>query len=110
MRNRLAIIIVFLISFALMPVPTQAQNVTQDLLGRINALRSELGLAPYRLNAALSAAAQSHAQWMVATSQVTHVQDNGSTPQTRAQANGYNSQWVSENIYMGGLASIDTAW
>ncbi len=88
----------------------QAQSVSQDLLGRINNLRSSLGLSPYRLNSSLNAAALSHAQWMANTSQVTHIQENGSTPASRAGANGYNSQWVSENIYMGGLASADTAW
>lgn len=100
------IIIILTVSF----VPIQAQNSPQVLLTRINGLRSELGLSPYTTNSALTSAAQSHAQWMVDTQQVTHVQDNGSSPQSRAQANGYNSRWVSENIYMGGLASVDTAW
>ncbi|MEO0596921.1 MAG: CAP domain-containing protein [Chloroflexota bacterium] len=87
-----------------------AQGVASDLLGRINGLRGELSLAPYTLNSALTAAAQSHAQWMADTSQVTHVQPNGSTPSTRAQANGYQSSWVAENIYMGLNATADTAW
>lgn len=103
-------IIIVIFSLTLIPAQTQAQGVAQDLLGRINGLRAELGLAPYSLNGALTAAAQSHAQWMADTQQVTHVQDNGSSPQTRAQANGYASRWVSENIYMGGLASVDSAW
>lgn len=90
--------------------PTQAQDVTGDLLGRINSLRIGLGLTPYTLHPALMAAAQSHAQWMVETGQVTHIQDDGSNPASRAAAAGYTSQWVSENIYMGGLASVDTAW
>jgi len=108
MRKRLLFIIIAILSFA--TVQVQAQSVTDDLLGRINGLRAELGLSPYRLSSPLSVAANSHAQWMVNTSQVTHVQDNGSTPRSRANANGYNSQWVSENIYMGGLANVDAAW
>lgn len=108
MRKRLIIIIIAILTAVFAPV--KAQSVTEDLLGRINSLRSELGLAPYRLNASLSAAANSQAQWMVNTSQVSHVQENGSRPVDRAQANGYNSQWVSENIYMGGLANVESAW
>lgn len=108
--RRYFIAIIIIISLSVSIVPIQAQSVAQDLLARINGLRSELGLAPYSMNSALTAAAQSHAQWMVDTQQVTHVQENGSSPQSRAQANGYNSRWVSENIYMGGRASVDTAW
>lgn len=96
--------------FCLMSFPARAQGVSGDLLSRINSLRAELGLAPYSLNSALNAAALNQAEWMVTTSRVSHTQENGSNPQSRAQANGYNSQWVSENIYMGGLASTDTAW
>lgn len=110
MKRHFFAIIIVIFSLNLFPVPTHAQGVAQDLLGRINSLRAELGLAPYSLNGSLTAAAQSHAQWMAETQQVTHVQDNGSSPQTRAQANGYASRWVSENIYMGGLANVDSAW
>jgi hypothetical protein len=88
----------------------QAQDVTTDLLGRINTLRLEQGLPPYTLHPALMAAANSHAQWMAETGEVTHTQTNGSTPASRANAAGYDSHWVSENIYMGGLASVDRAW
>ena len=110
MKRHFFAIIIVIISMNIASAPTQAQSVAQDLLGRINNLRAELGLAPYSLNSALTAAAQSHAQWMTDTQQVTHVQDNGSSPQSRAQANGYQSRWVSENIYMGGLASVNSAW
>jgi uncharacterized protein YkwD len=87
-----------------------AQDVAGDLLGRINALRASLGLSGYRLNGALSAAAQSHAQWMAETGQVSHTQPNGSTPTTRAAAAGYPGAWVSENIYAGSNAGPDAAW
>jgi Cysteine-rich secretory protein family len=90
--------------------PAHAQDVVSDLLGRINNLRTSLGLAPYTLNAALNAAAQNHAQWMARTGEVSHTQENGSRPVDRAQANGYVSSWVSENIYMGSIARVDDAW
>jgi hypothetical protein len=89
---------------------THAQDVSGELLARVNNLRASLGLAAYTWNGALAAAAANQARWMVDNNQVSHVQFDGSRPRDRASAAGYNSQWVSENIYMGGLASIDSAW
>jgi hypothetical protein len=89
---------------------SMAQDVTSDLLGRINNLRASLGLSPYSLNGALSVAANAHARWMTDNNAVSHTQYDGSTPRDRAQAAGYSSQWVSENIYMGGIATVDNAW
>jgi len=80
----------------------------QDLLGLINGLRAERGLAAYSLDAALSAAAQNQADWMAQTGEISHTQSDGSTPRSRAAAAGYPSTWVSENIYLG--RSADTAW
>lgn len=90
--------------------PTGAQDVVSDLLGRINGLRSSLGLPGYTLNSALSAAALNQAQYMVSTGQITHTQANGSTPSTRAAAAGYGGSWVSENIYGGTNATPADAW
>lgn len=94
-----------LLSMAISPV--QAQG---DLLSRINTLRGSLGLSGYSLNGALAAAAQNHAAWMASTGQVSHVQPDGSTPTVRASRAGYPSSAVSENIYMGSNATVDTAW
>ena len=107
MKTKILLLFILILTGGL---PLQAQDVTGDLLGRINTLRSQQGLPPYTLHPALVAAANSHAQWMAQTGQVTHTQDNGSTPASRANAAGYDSRWVSENIYMGGLASVDSAW
>lgn len=90
--------------------PMQAQDAVSDLLGRINNLRASLGLSPYSLNSALSAAALNQAQWMVATGEVSHNQYDGSRPVDRARANGYASSWVAENIYMGSIAGVGDAW
>lgn len=87
-----------------------AQDATSDLINQINSLRAGLGLAPYGLNGALSAAAQNHASWMANTGEVSHTETDGSTPSSRAVAAGYNSSFVSENIYMGTMATADTAW
>jgi uncharacterized protein YkwD len=89
---------------------SRAQDVTTDLLGRVNNLRASLGLSPYTLNGALSSAANAQARWMTDNNAVSHTQYDGSTPRDRAQAAGYGSQWVSENIYMGGIATVDNAW
>lgn len=86
------------------------QDVVTDLIGRINNLRTSLGLAPYSLNGALSAAAQNHASWMAETGQISHTQPDGSTPSTRAAAAGYPGSWVSENIYAGSNATPNDAW
>jgi Cysteine-rich secretory protein family/LysM domain len=106
LRKLLYLIIIIALNVA----PTNAQDVVSDLLGRINTLRANLGLSPYTLRPSLSAAAQNQAQWMANTGQVSHVQPDGSRPVDRAQANAYPSSWVGENIYIGGLATVDDAW
>jgi hypothetical protein len=98
----------FLLAMLVVAVPAGAQ--ADELLGRINALRSSLGLPGYTLNGALGAAAQSHAQWMADTGNVSHTGAGGTTPTARAQAAGYPSSFVSENIYMGSIAGINDAW
>jgi len=87
-----------------------AQGEAGDLVGRVNALRNSLGLPAYAWNGALTTAAQSQAQWMVDTGNISHSRPDGSTPRSRAQAAGYASTFVSENIYGGTNATIDSAW
>lgn len=94
----------------LLAAPAAAQDVPGDLLGRINGLRASLGLPGYTLNGALSAAAQSQARWMADTGVISHNRPDGSGPRTRAVNAGYGTTDVSENIYGGTNASVDTAW
>lgn len=108
--KRLFPTLILVLLCTLLAAPTQGQDAVSDLLGRINNLRAQLGLAPYSLNPALSAAAQNHANWMVANSSASHVQDNGSRPRDRAQAAGYQSNWISENVYIGTNATAASAW
>lgn len=105
--KRISVLLTFLVVIFATFSESQAQG---DLLGRINGLRASLGLHPYSLNGALSAAAQSHAAWMATTKQISHNQPGGSTPTTRASAAGYPGSWVSENIYGGTGAGVDGAW
>ncbi len=108
MIRRLSFVI--LIAGLLMPSLAQGQGAAGDVLTRINNLRGSLGLPGYRINGALSAAAQGHAQWMADNASITHVRPDGSGPRTRAVNAGYPTTDVSENIYGGTGATVDTAW
>jgi len=101
--------VLILISLAA-PPPARAQDEVSWLLGQINGLRASLGLPPYALNPQLSAAATQHSQVMAAGCVISHTESNGSTPVSRAQANGYTGNFVSENIYGGGIATAANAW
>lgn len=107
---RRTLIVCLLLAALALPTLTQSQGAAGDLLGRINNLRSSLGLPGYRINGALGAAAQSHAQWMADNASITHVRPDGSGPRTRAVNAGYPTTDVSENIYGGTNATVDSAW
>src|SRR5690606_41897341 len=87
----------------------QAQE-TSDIVARTNNLRASRGLPAYTVNAALAVAAQQQAQWMVDNQAVSHTHPDGSGPRTRALAAGYPSTQISENIYGGTGATVDSAW
>ncbi len=107
-RQRLSVFVCLLL-LIFMVIPAQAQE-PNDLLGRVNGLRASRGLPAYSYNAALAAAAQSQAQWIVESRSVSHTRPDGSGPRTRAAAAGYPSAQVSENIYGGTNASAGDAW
>lgn len=109
MNRLIPLILMTIISLGSLGLPVQAQG---DLFARINNLRQSLGLSAYTSNGSLTAAAQNHAQWMIANPGViSHVQEDGSRPRDRAANAGYNSPWVGENIYLGGPASsLEDAW
>jgi len=111
MKSKLFLILLCLglisVSFRLLV----AQDAVGDLLGRINGLRGSQGLSGYAINGALAGAAQSQAQWMVDNGcAIAHIRPDGSSPRSRAQAFGYPSTDVSENIYCGSSATTNTAW
>ncbi len=110
MMTRTLILLILLLGLVWAGVPPAGAQADADLYGRVNALRRSLGLSPYQRNAALDAAARTHASWMIETGQVSHVQSDGSTPRVRAQRAGYPSNVVIENIYAGSNASAGTAW
>ena len=107
---RLALILILTASAVPLPVFAQSDAVS-DLLGRINTLRRQNGLAPLELNDALNAAAQRHSQDMANTGNVDHTGSDGSTPEQRIDAAGYAPRHTwGENIYGGGIATVDDAW
>ena len=75
------------------------------MLVRNNNLRRRAGLWPHRMNPALVAAAQDHANYMARTGQFSHYTNGG--PQGRAYKYGFGGG-VRENIATGG--NIDTAF
>ena len=109
MGAKRAILCCWLFLLAFVP-GVQGQDAASDLISRINQLRASLGLHGYALSGALTAAAQNQASWMANTGQISHTQPDGSTPRSRAAAQGYPSSAVSENIYMGSSATAGTAW
>jgi len=109
-NRRFGLWVVYALVMALCVPSVAAQDEVSDLIGRINALRSSVGRAGYALNGALSAAAQSQAQWMVDAGTIAHARPDGSNPRSRAMNAGYSSAMVSENIYGGTNANAGVAW
>lgn len=106
----IGVLALIVLALMLSGLPALAQDGAGDLLGRINALRASLGRGGYSINAALAAAAQSQAQWIVETGSVSHTRPDGSGVRTRAANAGYPSQQVTENIYGGSNATVNDAW
>ena len=75
------------------------------MLVRNNNIRRRVGLRPHRMNPALAAAAQDHANYMARTGQFSHYTNLG--PQGRANKYGFGGG-VLENIAMGG--GLDNAF
>ena len=83
-----------------------------QVVSGINQYRSANGLNALSTNSTLASLAQSHAQYQANIGSVTHTGPGGSTPKDRAYAAGYgngNTIFMSEIIYGGGNATIDSA-
>ncbi len=103
-RRRIVLALLLLLvaayGFAATPSRAMAQSPASAVLNEVNAFRASYGLPPLTVNAALTAAAQSHANWMASTGLYSHTGAGGSTPQSRANAAGYVG-YVAENIVGG---------
>jgi len=86
--------------------PFHRQPIFLGMLRRNNDIRRRAGLFPHRINPALTAAAQDHANYMARTGQFSHYTNGG--PQYRANKFGFRGG-VRENIAYG-TASVDGAF
>lgn len=75
--------------------PLHRHPTLLSMLRRNNDIRRRLGLAPHRINAALTKAAQDHANYMARSGDFQHYSNGG--PQYRAQKYGFRGG-VRENI------------
>ena len=82
------------------------QPIFLGMLRRNNDIRRRAGLFPHRINPALTAAAQDHANYMASTGQFSHYVNGG--PQYRANKYGFRGG-VRENIAYG-VATSDGAF
>lgn len=91
---------IFLLVVLLFVGTGRASAQAGEIFQLVNQFRTSSGLPPFQWNDLLAVAAQNHANWMAATQIYSHTEDNGSTPQTRANAAGYVG-YVVENIVGG---------
>ncbi len=82
------------------------QPIFLGMLRRNNDIRRRVGLFPHRINPALTAAAQDHANYMARTGQFSHYVNGG--PQSRANRFGFRGG-VLENIAYG-TTTLDGAF
>ena len=80
----------------------QSASSPYDLVNAVNALRASYGLAPYTISPILMATAQSHADYMAATGNVSHTGVNGSSVTERLLAAGYP---LAGDLSLGGFRS-----
>lgn len=121
-RNYLPSHSTWLVVFILLPVIFMGMDMVQDahaqtvsgydIIQRVNQLRVSNGLPPYRVDAALMVAAQSHSEYQASIGSITHTGVGGTSARDRAIAFGYGdgaSVFVSENIAGGNQVSMDFA-
>lgn len=77
------------------------ERVRAEVLAQVNLRRRRAGEPPLARSHALEAAAQRHAEDMLARSYFAHQSPQGTTVRTRAQAAGYEWRSVGENLAEG---------
>ncbi|MEE4189758.1 MAG: CAP domain-containing protein [Roseobacter sp.] len=78
--------------------PRDADDIQFRMLDSINALRGASGQQPVAFDAALNAAAATHARDMSVQNRPWHFGSDGSSPIDRVQRVGFNGTLVGENI------------
>jgi uncharacterized protein YkwD/LysM repeat protein len=103
-----SLIVFHLLLVLLLPVPARAESAYQsadeitgyDLINAVNALRAAYGLPLYGINSILMLTAQSQADFMASTGQVTHAGPGGTKLTQRLLAAGYP---LSGDLSLGGF-------
>ncbi len=122
MKERFSRVILFTIiaiyAWGIRPSPAAAAPVISDsqsaseIISRINAYRAQNGLYSYNINQNLMHSAQVQSDYQASVQSVTHTGSGGTSPRDRAYAAGYgggSTIWVSEIIYGGAQATVDSA-
>ena len=78
--------------------PSMANDVSFRMLDGVNSLRNAAGLTPVAFNAALNAAAATHARDMALQNRPWHFGSDGSSPIDRVNRAGYNGLLIGETI------------
>ncbi|POM60065.1 SCP-like extracellular protein [Phytophthora palmivora] len=83
-----------------------------EMLGRINAYRSQNGLAGLTIDNRLVSAAALHSQDQANNCKMTHTGSNGSRLGDRIKAQGYSFSTAAENVAAGqtSVESVMTSW
>lgn len=92
--------------------PRYEAEIPGKVLGQVNMLRSNAGLAPAIENPQLKAAATAHARDMSAQNRAWHFGSDGSSPLDRIRRQGYTGHLIGENIsetYENEIATLN-AW
>ena len=93
--------------------PSRAKPLSAaDVIAQINNYRGQNGLPAYQINSKLMLSAQAQSDYQASIGSVTHTGLGGSSARDRAYAAGYgdsNTIWISEIIYGGSNATVDTA-
>ncbi|MCO5183752.1 MAG: LysM peptidoglycan-binding domain-containing protein [Anaerolineae bacterium] len=101
MRRPLAILILLGVVIASTFRPIQAQgDPASEMFRLVNEVRARNGLPPFQWNGQLAAAAQNQSNYMAENNVYSHSGYGGSTPLSRAEAQGYFGR-VSENVVGG---------
>jgi len=93
------------------PPPARSLSAA-DVITQINSYRGQNGLPAYQINSKLMLSAQAQSDYQASIGTVTHTGQSGSSARDRAYAAGYgdgNTIWISEIIYGGNQATVDTA-
>ena len=89
------------------PIPPDDLGLEQYIATQINQRRQAAGLPPLTLDAALTQAARAHCHDMSGQDSPSHTGSDGSSPQDRVEAAGYEGTYVGEIIAWGMWGSED---